>query len=248
MDIQLLAQLYHGFYIDAPTGNNAFSFDERSLKKIHVPSLVKGAVEDVRPGKDVVFCDIVDGVEIRAKGLKNFVHIERPGQDIFIFDNHNHAFIFWAAGIEAGVLAEGLPLVHVDQHKDMREPARWFTGSGVVEAFDYTQKELNVGNFIPPALEAGWFSRVVQVASADDFSQTLAQAPGLGTCPDPGSGQVLDIDLDIFAPIMSHIPDEVKIARLREWISRARFITMATSPFFMDQEKAAGLTRCLLEI
>ena len=91
-----------------------------------------------------------------------------------------------------------------------------------------------MGNFIPPALKAGWFKEVVQVGSAEAFAV------------EPQGPFVLDIDLDIFAPIMAHIPDEVKISRLRAWISRASFITIATSPFFMDQNQALHYVRRLI--
>ena len=234
MDISTLQEFYRGFYIYTPLGHNAFSYEQRSNKKIYVPALIKGSVDDVKPGADVVFGEIVDGEEVNACGLEHFVHMERPGQDIFIFDNHNHAFSFWAAGVHAGVVTPGSALVHVDQHKDTREPPSGFTGGTVADACRYANDVLNVGNFISPAFKAGWFRDVVQVGSADAFAVDL-----------PASF-VLDIDLDIFAPVMDYIPDEVKISRLRAWISRARFITMATSPFFLDQNQALHYMRRLI--
>ena len=234
MNISALQGFYRGSYITAAKGNNAFSYGARSHKKIYVPPLIKGSVEDVIVGEEIVFSDIVDGQEVNAPGLKRSVHIERPGQDIFIFDNHNHAFSFWAAGACGGVIRKGMRLVHVDQHKDTREPEEWFAGQGVFEACHYANHVLNVGNFIPPALKVGWFNEVVQVGSAEAFDLEL-QGPF-----------VLDIDLDIFAPIMSSIPDDVKIDRLRRWISRASFITIATSPFFIDQNQALHYMRRLI--
>ncbi len=208
--------------------------------------MIKGSVADVRPGDEVVFCDIVDGVEVQAKGLAHFVHIERPGQNIFIFDNHNHAFSFWAVGLRARAIALGSTLVHVDQHKDTRKPDReapvstFEFGMCPLKAyFEYANDILNVGNFIPPALELGWFKDVLQVQELGDTHLIQKE---LNVC----HPILLDIDLDIFAPIMAHIPDEIKIARLREWIICAPFVTIATSPFFMDQEKAVELVKELL--
>jgi hypothetical protein len=234
MNIPRLQESYRGFYITAPEGNNAFSYDKRSCKKIYVPPLIKGDLQDIKAGQEVVFSDIVDAREINALGLQHFVHIVRPGQDIFIFDNHNHAFAFWAAGIQQGVIPQGASLVHVDQHKDTREPVEWFVGHGTFEACHYANHILNVGNFIPPALKAGWFKEVVQAGSTEAFPAEL-KGPF-----------VLDIDLDIFAPIMAHIPEDVKISRLRGWLSRASFITIATSPFFMDQNQALHYVRRLI--
>ena len=35
---------YVGFYIEEPVGNNVFSYDERTNKKIFVPKLIKGTL------------------------------------------------------------------------------------------------------------------------------------------------------------------------------------------------------------
>jgi hypothetical protein len=236
MDISSLKDFYRGFYIERSQGNNAFAYDRRSCKKIYVPALVKGTLEDVKNGQEVVFSDIVDAKEVDAIGLEHFVHVERPGQNIFIFDNHNHAFSFWAAGLDAGLFAKGGTLVHVDQHKDTREPAEWFMGQGMFEACHYANHILNVGNFIAPAVKAGWFKDVVQIGSAEAFDLELKRP------------FVLDIDLDIFAPVMGYIPEDLKISRLRAWIARASFVTIATSPFFMDPAKAIGCLRELMAL
>ncbi len=223
MDSQRLTEFYHGFFIDTPQGNNAFSLAARRHKKLFVPPLVRGELKDVQPGEAIVFSEIVPGSgEVNATGLRQFVHIARPDQDIFIVDNHNHAFSCWSAGVLSGVIPPGSTLVHVDQHKDTRIP----DAPPVGDFCHYANAVLNVGNFIPPAVDLGWFSRVVQVGTAEAFDIEP---------PDPF---ILDIDLDIFAPMMDHIPYVLKISRLRRWIPRARVITIATSPFFMDQPAA----------
>ncbi len=231
MDISLLQSFYSGFHIDDPVGNNAFSFSRRRNQGIFVPTLVCGSMAQVCPGEDVVFSEIVDGVEINAKGLERFVHLDIPGKDVFVFDNHNHAFCFWYEAISSGVMLKGLPLVHVDQHKDMRAPESLFPSENtdLGQAFYYTNEVLNVGNFIPPALSLGWFSEVIQVGTREAFDQALPEK------------FVLDIDMDIFAPVMEYIPLEQKLTRLREWVSRASFITVSTSPSFMDQARAVEL-------
>ncbi len=281
MDSSSLQAFYRGFYVEAPRGNNAFSFEQRSHKKIFVPQFINGTVGGLAVGEEVVFSDIIDGVEVNARGLKQFVHIERPGQDIFIFDNHNHAFSCWALGLGLGRVLSGSTLVHVDQHKDTRESlADCFQAFGIPcaerlsrpsgldcarksrslvspdgstpcplaqlnvdfrnalslrqSAFNCVNAVFNVGNFISPAVKLGWFNEVIQVGSAEAFAGELPES------------FVLDIDMDIFAPVMDYIPEALKIARLREWVSRASFITIATSPFFMDQKNAIDLVRQLL--
>ncbi len=234
MDIAGLQEFYRGFDITAPLGNNRFAFEHRKHRTVYVPPLIKGGLDAVACGPEVVFSDLVDGVEVNARGLKHFVHIERPGHDIFVMDNHNHAFSCWAAGIHAGAIRPGARLVHVDQHKDTRPPPSGFTGHGVQDACRYANDVLDVGNFILPAVGAGWFQDVVQVGSAEALMA------------DPPAPFVLDIDLDIFAPVMDYIPRDLKLSRLRAWIATAPFITIATSPFFMDQNQAIESLRALL--
>ena len=41
---------YGGFYIEKPIGNNVFSYEDRTLKKIYVPQLVDGIIGDVAIG------------------------------------------------------------------------------------------------------------------------------------------------------------------------------------------------------
>ena len=61
---------YIGFYIDKPIGNNIFSYEDRSNKKIYVPKLIEGTLDDVVVGDEVVFNEIDEDIEIKAKGLK----------------------------------------------------------------------------------------------------------------------------------------------------------------------------------
>ena len=37
---------YIGFYIDKPIGNNIFSYEDRENKKIYVPKLIEGTLDD----------------------------------------------------------------------------------------------------------------------------------------------------------------------------------------------------------
>ena len=113
---------YTGFYIDKPQGNNVFSYEERENKKIFVPKLIEGTLEDVKVGDNIVFNEIDEDTEIKAKGLKNLVEYKLGNKTIYVFDNHNHAFYFWNKSLLKNEFNKGCKLVHVDQHKDMREP------------------------------------------------------------------------------------------------------------------------------
>ena len=47
----------HPFWLKNHSGNNAFSFDVRSKKQLHVPSLITGTINHVKLGSEIVFSD-----------------------------------------------------------------------------------------------------------------------------------------------------------------------------------------------
>ena len=218
---------YTGFYIDKPIGNNKFSYETRNNKKIYVPKLIEGTLEDVVIGNECVFNEIDEEREINALGLKNMVMYNFDEKDIYIFDNHNHAFYFWIKSLKNEKFTRGCKLVHVDQHKDMRVPDDYRVDTyDIDDVFRYTNEVLNVGNFIKPALEHNVFSEVVIIDSSYGFELDI-------------DGEiVLDIDLDIFSKDMDYIPYNLKIKKIQELIKRAKVITIASSPFFIEQDYA----------
>ena len=218
---------YTGFYIDKPTGNNIFSYKERENKKIYVPKLIEGSLDDVSIGEEIVFNEIDEDIEIKAKGLKNMIIYKYQDKDAYIFDNHNHAFYFWIKSLEKGNFTKGCKLVHVDQHKDTREPENYDVDiENIDDVFRYTNEVLNVGSFIKPALKHNIFSDVIIIDSSYGFDLEI-------------EGEfVLDIDLDIFSKDMDYIPYNLKVSKIKELIKRAKVITIASSPFFIDQDYA----------
>ena len=240
-DIRTLQKYYKGFYIHEPLGNNAFSFSKRKNKRIYVPPIIEGSADDLALGEKVAFSEIPDpanNAEINVQGLKEFVYLKYQGKDVFIFDNHNHAFFFWVYALKIGKLKFGETLVHVDQHRDTRAPAKHFVFPAVSEmdlqtAFQYANFELNVGNFIKPALQANIFKKLEVIDSREAFEKPV------------GEGCALDLDMDIFSKDMAYIPKEYKIERIKKYVSSASFITIATSPFFMDQVEAIRLIKVL---
>lgn len=218
---------YIGFYIEKPIGNNIFSYEDRSNKKIYVPKLIEGSLDDVVVGDKVVFNEIDENIEIKAKGLKNMVKYSIKDKEIYIFDNHNHALYFWIKSLKFNKFNKGCKLVHIDQHKDMREPENYNVDmNDIDDVFRYTNDVLNVGNFIQPALKHNIFSEVIIIDSSYGFNLDI-------------QGEfVLDIDLDIFSKDMEYISYDLRINRIKELIKKAKVITIASSPFFIDQEYA----------
>ena len=218
---------YTGFYIDKPVGNNIFSFDERKNKKIFVPKLINGDLSSVKVGDKVVFSEIDFDKEINAIGLENMVKFNYKDKDIYIFDNHNHAFYFWINSLNTGMFNKGCKLVHIDQHKDMREPENYDVDiNNIDDVFRYTNYVLNVGNFIKPALHHNIFSEAIIIDSSYGFDLNV-------------DGEiVLDIDLDIFSKDMEYISYDLRVSKIKKYINQAKVITIASSPFFIDQDYA----------
>lgn len=223
---------YSGFYIDKPVGNNIFSYEDRENKKIYVPKLINGTLDDVILGNEIAFNEIDEDVEIKAKGLKNFVNFKYLDKDIYIFDNHNHAFYFWIKSFKEGYFNKGCKLIHIDQHKDTREPENYDIDiDNLDDVFRYTNYVLNVGSFIKPAINKGIFSELVIMDSSYSFEY------------DTFEEFVLDIDLDIFSKDMDYIPFDIKINKIRNLIKKAKTITIATSPYFIEQEYAINILK-----
>ncbi len=218
---------YKGFFIKEEVGNNIFSFEERENKEIYVPKLIDGNLEDVLIGDEIVFNEIDEENEIKAIGLKNLVNYKYLDKDIYIFDNHNHAFYFWIKSMKDNYFNKGCTLIHIDQHKDTREPSNYDVDvNNLDDVFRYTNKVLNVGSFIKPALNKNIFSELIIIDSTYSFEF------------DTKDEFVLDIDLDIFSSDMDYIDYDLKVDKIRNLIKRSKTITIATSPFFIEQEKA----------
>lgn len=109
-----------GFYIDRNTGNNAFSFECRKNKKLWIPPLTRGDVRDVKQGNKYVFCeyDATMNKDECCQGLHSMIYDEK--RNLYLFDNHNHSFYFIVRACRR--YKRYKTLIHVDQHKDARQP------------------------------------------------------------------------------------------------------------------------------
>ncbi|CZR98999.1 MULTISPECIES: UPF0489 family protein [Clostridioides] len=218
---------YNGFYIEKPMGNNVFSYDKRDNKSIYVPKLISGTLDDVKLGNKVVFNEVDENEEIKAIGLENMVEYVLGNKKIYVFDNHNHAFYFWLKSMLNDEFTRGCKLVHVDQHKDTREPENYDVDiNNIEDVFRYTNEVLNVGSFIKPALQHKIFSELIIIDSLYGFDLDIEPE------------FVLDIDLDIFSSDMDYIPFDFKLDKIKNLIKKAKVITIATSPYFINQEYA----------
>jgi hypothetical protein len=63
----------------------------------------------------------------------------------------------------------------------------------------------------------------------------------------PQKNSILNLDLDIFAPELDHIPENKKIRIIRNLLNQVKYVTIATSPFFIDQWKAIEMLQKILQ-
>mgnify|MGYP005672046545 CR=1 FL=1 len=63
----------------------------------------------------------------------------------------------------------------------------------------------------------------------------------------PSTDFILDIDLDFWAPEMSISEKNKTIEKTKELIHQASLLTIATSPYFLEQEVALKLLQELYE-
>ncbi len=225
--------------ITDPVGNNAFSYERRGpAPSLWVPSLIDGTFADVTPGDRVVFEDVDEhNVLHSCTGLAHLVRTSWRDVPVIVMDNHNHAFYFWCEALERGHIARGATLIHIDQHKDMRVPERTYDGQSLEDAFDYTNFHLNVGNYIVPAQRGGMVGDTQFVTSGDALNDTTLAAR---------RNKILNIDLDFFAPEMAYIDFDRATRFIDAHVATASLITIATSPFFIDQARAIAVLRRLV--
>lgn len=219
------------FWIDGAVGNNALSYDRRGpAPRLSVPSLIEGTIADVTPGHAVAFEDFDEQGRLQScTGLSHLVRTTWGAVPTVVVDNHNHAFYFWFEALQREMLKPGATLIHIDQHRDTRTPDRSFAGRTLEDAFDYTNFELNVGNYIVPARDAGLVGEIQFVTGEGALRDvSFAARPN----------RILNIDLDFFAAEMSYI-DFDQARRFIDLHARtASLVTIATSPFFIDQDRA----------
>ena len=75
------------FYIEVAVSNNLFSFEDRKVKKIVVPSIVEGMIKDLSPGEEYAFIEIdEEGNESCCMGLGPSIVQHEGSRDLVIFD------------------------------------------------------------------------------------------------------------------------------------------------------------------
>lgn len=246
------------FYIDTPIGNNEFSYQERidlwSEGKIFVPKIIQWTVNDLKEGSEIVFEEINNKKLMSCTGLKNFIETNYKWIPTYIFDNHNHALFFRyrhtaqlktpliKAKTKGDLQKPNKPfiLLHIDQHADTKENKNSCkaTQSSPQEVFHFTNYWCNVGNFLTSAKDAEIIDEIIQIRS----EYSLHNMKKLDF---HNYNYILDIDVDFWVD-KSQQERESDFEVIRKIIDNVCLITIATSPYFINQKKAIQFIQDML--
>ena len=232
-----------GKFLDVGVGNNAFSLPKKvDRNPLAITPLRMGSLEELRVGKQVAFQDFDGERWLECVGLESAILCLDYPVPISIFDNHNHVFYAWAEALKMGWFSKGATLVHMDEHFDASEaPNADVDFSDLSDVWRYTNEVLQVATYIRPAMKLGIFSGWVNYVESGDFENFRRR--GSRSSPSEGNEVVINLDIDVFHPDMSHISWQQKIEVLKYYLPQTRLITMATSPYFIDQQKAIELVK-----
>ena len=233
-----IEQLYDWFYLDKESANSQISGCKTPLWVAPIKKVVKYEGLEI-DYEHFAFSERNKEWEIEYfHWLKNFLWVEKIDfPPIFIFDNHNHAITF-RCNIIYSENFNDVELIHIDQHSDCRDNKNHleliWNENELEKVFDFCNQKCNVWNFIPPAIESGIIINQVQIRSTTALENLKINK---------NQNFILDIDLDFCLDwidrdrINKENMDLLK-DKFDEFWKYALWITIATSPYFLDQELA----------
>ena len=228
---------YGWFYLKWDIGNNCFSYSHDKEHQLRIPYLKETLFEEAKNNwislwKKSVFAEVdEDGKLQEYLWLEYSYCFEKDWIPIYIFDNHNHAFAFWWRECFKWQLKKGTYLLHIDQHSDMNENKFQLESETWEDIVRFTNDCCNVWNFIVPGINSWIISDVKQ----------LRTEQWLLCYNKPHMDYILDIDLDFWEEKMWITDIEWTFKKTKNLIQSAKVVTVATSPYFLNQWKALEL-------
>jgi len=262
--------------------------------EIVVPQLIAWTIDDVKVGSHIVFAEEIDGEVREFRGLRDLVCMKvtscklqdeshsgdtkiaassrldgTPRNDevvVYVMDNHNHALYCWYKEYLVWNIERWLPVIHIDQHSDMKDPVGWIDmarESDLEYIAQYTNEMCTIADFIQPALRSWLIGSCQQVRTENGLLEL--SFPVIPTVVE-GSHRlmrfldfaslhskwhnnryILDIDIDFWAPEMGIEEFDRTIQKVRQLIAGASMVTIATSPCFIEQERAVEIVKLLVQ-
>lgn len=237
-------------------GNNAFAYHERQQQNAEVAPRLRcpscrhiSSVDEIKKWTRPTFAEVDTSWNVVTyTWLHHIYQFALPHKTqkipVYVFDNHNYAMYYWIKHILT-TTQKPVPVIHLDQHSDLGKTASPYPSYTTQQArtpeYDhqlatYVTTHCNVGNFIHPALEAWYISSCIWIKNqymVEELSTQQAE-----------KSYILDIDLDFWAPAMGTSFDAT-LPIVRTLMHHASCITIATSPYFLDQDFAIWLIQKL---
>lgn len=210
------------------------------MGKIFVPNLIQGNLDDLEEWSEIVFEEVVDNKLISCTGLKYFIQTEYKWIPTYIFDNHNHALFFWYRYTKQFEETKPFVVIHIDQHADTKENKNSFKAShsSPQEVMSFTNYGCNVGNFLTSAKDAWIIEEIIQIRSQHALHN-------MEVLDFHTYNYILDIDVDFWEwKTQQEMESDIKI--IRKIVNNACLITIASSPYFMDQKRAIEIIKTIL--
>lgn len=238
-------------------GNNLFSYDQRrslwsdTTLVIPWPSEIT-TLDQVRLGDDIVFEEVNhDGQLQSCTGLAHTYFINPDDTNhlptIVITDNHNHLLPYRLKHISTSE-SQHIHLLHIDQHSDLWHNINQLDVLKIHNPQyrrDFAHHDCNIGNFITPCIDSWLIAHMTQIRtefSLNEIVNLIAEAEEITW----NNITILDIDMDFRAPEMWISDIDNTMAQVRLLMEHAHLITIATSPYFIDQNLALTLVNQLL--
>lgn len=244
--MKTLQQLYNWFFLDTTCANAQLSNCKKFLWVAPIKKIDRYKELEIEKDNFTFAEKNGNWVIEYLHGLKNYLWIEKPNSPpIFIFDNHNHAPVFRYYIIERSKAYSPI-LVHIDQHSDCWENQENLElhkyEDNLEKIFHFYNEKCNVGNFIPPSFKSWIISDQIQIRSITALKNLEIEK---------NQNFILDIDLDFCLNWIDRNKinkESIKILneKLNEIWKFALCTTIATSPYFLNQEVAINILKELL--
>jgi len=237
--------MYFWNYIKKNIWNNKLSFKERKQQGsnciLYVPNIIdvweitKEKLNNfLRLWNKVVFEEYENWKLYSKTWLNNYIVWKIWDSQICIFDNHNLAFYFIWKYFQN--IQNKLNLIHIDQHSDMYKPYFYPKKLETLEDIEkYTFEWVNVWNYLLP-LQKLWFIK--------DIYQKRTETSVLELEDEIAENNILNIDLDFWEENMA--TTDKSLQKIKKYIWKSPLILLATSPYFIEQERALKLINKLL--
>jgi len=212
------------------------------MQDLFVTNIIDWVIADLKVWNKLVFMDSIWNWYF---GLENWIFTKILDIPTYIVDNHNYALYFWYKFWSLNQ-DKKYTLIHIDQHSDLQKPEISFDIFSSNKNINddmiwwYVNEVCQVWNFILPAFDIWILENQIQIRTEFALKNFFKDFSKNTNNNKDNVDFILDIDIDFWDFRMSFDDIQKSYQKVREiifWL-KPKCITIATSPFFMDQNIA----------